>query len=553
MSVQEVAHILHNQMGKIDDNNSTRNILGNAETYTGSWTNVVHYSQINVLVNTNQTGTLYVDFSIDSIITDRTKSVSVLATGGSVHTFVVISKFVRVRYINDATPQTVFRLQTIYHKYKSKELTSTIEQTIDTATDVQNVRSVIVAQEPDNSYSNVKKSGIAFITTSNLLANITYDSGVISTIGYSQVETHILADQVGTMIVYFYSDLAGTDTVRTLTIPYVIADGYRLFSAPCFSSYIKYTFVNGATNQGDFYFSTKLLTTALNAQILGVDAYVAPNMVAGLNRSVIVAKDLLDNYTNVRSDYNGDLHVAEKANTWQSLSIREIRGDFGVNVIIKPKALLKFGRNTTLGTAFEDVWSTTGTETYAIGNTINEVVSTSASDTGTVVIEGHSIDGSNLTFVVQTITMNGTTPVSLTTSLNRASRIYNNNSVNWVGTITVYESVLGTVHLTGVASINQSEKAGTSFSSVDYGLITQVYGGVNTKTNTICDFYLQIRTFGGVFRSKYNFSATNGTTVINLNPYIVVPANADVKIIAKSSTTNTDVSAGFNCCIGLVQ
>lgn len=171
-------------------------------------------------------------------------------------------------------------------------------------------RSITAGYDPSGKMTAQKQGGVAFVTTTNLLAAATYNSPIISTTGYSQLQTHILADQAGTINVYFYSDSAGTDAVRTLTIPYAIADGYRLFSAPVFSDYIKYSFTNGAVDQGDFYYETKLFTTAISPQILGVDAFIAPNMVSTLSRSVITALTPAGVYQNVNSDYNGDLKVS---------------------------------------------------------------------------------------------------------------------------------------------------------------------------------------------------------------------------------------------------
>ena len=108
-------------------------------------------------------------------------------------------------------------------------------------------------------------------------------------------------------------------------------------------------------------------------------------------------------------------------------AIQEIYNTYGdlVSVGSKKKQLIKFGRNTDLSTTQEQVWLQGGTEDLPSDNIINTLVSTNAGDDQTVTIEGHTISGNNLTFVTQPATINGTTDVTLTTSLARATRLLN--------------------------------------------------------------------------------------------------------------------------------
>jgi hypothetical protein len=140
----------------------------------------------------------------------------------------------------------------------------------------------------------------AYQTTALLGAASTYDSGIIDLRGWTQVDTRIAADQDGTITIRWYSDAAGTDQVRVITIPYsASSDGFQLFSAPAFAPFNRYEFLNGATPQGSFYYETKLLHTALSPQILGVSAFIAGGMVTQLNRSVLVGADSGGAYNNV--------------------------------------------------------------------------------------------------------------------------------------------------------------------------------------------------------------------------------------------------------------
>jgi hypothetical protein len=108
-----------------------------------------------------------------------------------------------------------------------------------------------------------------------------------------------VSDQDGTITIEWYSDAAGTDTVRLLTIPYSASSGFQLFSAPAFTPFNRYIYTNGATPQGDFFFEQKNLRTALSPQILGVTSFIAGGMVAQLNRSILVGTDVGGTYNNV--------------------------------------------------------------------------------------------------------------------------------------------------------------------------------------------------------------------------------------------------------------
>ena len=149
----------------------------------------------------------------------------------------------------------------------------------------------------------------AFLTTTPLASGATFSSGMLNANGYSQVQTEILSDVAGTINIYFCSDAAGTDVVRTLSIPYVAGSGYQFFSAPAFVNYIKYDFINGSTAQGDFYYTTKFLSTSLSPQILTTNGFISSSMTTQLNRSIIVGTDLAGNFRNVGTDEEGHLKM----------------------------------------------------------------------------------------------------------------------------------------------------------------------------------------------------------------------------------------------------
>jgi hypothetical protein len=144
-----------------------------------------------------------------------------------------------------------------------------------------------------------------------------FSSGVLSMTDKTQVQTHVLSDQDGTITVDFFGDLAGTDYVRLLSIPYVTANGFQLFSAPAFTPYVEYHYENmSGTTQTDFFYETKFLESPLSAQVLGVDAFIAPNMTASLVRSAIVGKDATGTFSNVTTT-----ETTNDAGTYTNLNV----------------------------------------------------------------------------------------------------------------------------------------------------------------------------------------------------------------------------------------
>ncbi len=233
----------------------------------------------------------------------------------------------------------------------------------------------------------------------------------------------------------------------------------------------------------------------------------------------------------------------------------EIKSTYGDTVYVKPKSLLKFGQNTTVGTT-EEVVLELGGETYVSSNLIDTVSSSSASDSVEVKIEGHYLSGTDLVFSVQTATLNGQNKVTLSQPLVRATRIYNNSGTNLVGDLYVYQDSaitggvpddLAKAHLQALAENNQSTKAATSFSYQDYGIITSMYYSVNKKTSATVDFKLKIREQNKVFRTRFvaTGGGASGLHQVQFSPYLIAPKNSDIEVTAIANQTNVSVTAGF--------
>jgi hypothetical protein len=224
------------------------------------------------------------------------------------------------------------------------------------------VSSVSVGQDPTGTYINSSMDGLGFSTSALLANGATYDSTILSLVGYTQVQTDILSDVDGTIVIDFIRDAAGTDILRTLTIPYSSVDGYQFFSAPAFTPYVRYRFTANEAGQADFYFDTKFLTKSLSGQILGADAFISPSMTTSLTRSILVGK-------------------TSATNTYQNLTVEEIAGNrslFDELIITERTPLIEL--NPALGlSVLRDVTSVANTGT--ITNTGGEFVAATGGTT----------------------------------------------------------------------------------------------------------------------------------------------------------------------------
>lgn len=256
---------------------------------------------------------------------------------------------------------------------------------------------------------------------------------------------------------------------------------------------------------------------------------------------------------------------------WIRYAEREILQQYGhkVDFAAKSKSLVKFGRTAAASSSavvtvaeFQDAEVN---ETYATGNTIDKIVSTSGSDTQVMTIEGHTYAAGNFTFVSQTATLTGQTAVTLTTPLCRATRVFvssvgtiNSPTAPLAGNVAVYDGTVSAtltagkpdtdaaVKLMVLAGKNQSNKCATSVSSTDYWAITGIAAGIERTSGgtPAVDILVETRKIGGVW-----CQATGGIIPINLSaqahtvqkfePYIIIPPNSDVRMRADASAAAT--------------
>lgn len=101
--------------------NATTAPLAGGATYTGSW-EAPSRSMVIVQSFSDQAGTLYFDFSVDGVNADSTFPVGGIATTAStpaVQPAAVGGRYFRIRYVNGASAQSVFRLGAFFSDFSN--------------------------------------------------------------------------------------------------------------------------------------------------------------------------------------------------------------------------------------------------------------------------------------------------------------------------------------------------------------------------------------------------------------------------------------------------
>ena len=272
------------------------------------------FNYVGVNLQTDESGTLTFEFSQNG--TDwssyPTQEFTVVAGINEVHGAWKGTRYVRPKFTGADGSRTYFRIRTMY-SYDPIVLSAPLNQPIGSDADANIVRAVNIGQDPTGTFVNNKSDGVGFQTTANLASGDTFSSDVIDAQGYTQVQTHIVCDNDGTLGFKFCStsNCSGTTVgqngvERYLSVPYLASTGFQLYSAPAFTPYVQYTFTNGGTGTTtQLFYETKLLTKSLSGQLLGVNSFISPSMVGNLVRSVATGKQPDGDFVNAVADGTG--------------------------------------------------------------------------------------------------------------------------------------------------------------------------------------------------------------------------------------------------------
>lgn len=352
-------------------------------TYTGAGEEN-DYAYVGVNLQVDEAGTLFFDFSQDGTNWSSypVNGFDVASGINEVHTAWKGGRYMRPRFVGSGG-RSFFRLKT-YYSNLPLPLSAPLNQSIGSDQDATITRAVGIGEDPNGSYVNQKIDGVGFQTTDNLTTGSTFETAVLDAQGYTQVQTHIVSDQDGTLGFKFCStDNCSGTTVgqngveRYLSVPYRTSGGFQLFSAPAFTPYVQYSFENtgtGTTTQ--LFYETKFLTKSLSGQLLAMDSFISPSMVANLGRNVIVGQDIAGTFRNVKTDYKGDLNV----------SIENPLTAFGDMRVAEMTPLLQIMHPYELNLDLLSTGSTTGSGSvsYNSGTTMIEINSGAATSSSGV-------------------------------------------------------------------------------------------------------------------------------------------------------------------------
>ena len=224
----------------------------------------------------------------------------------------------------------------------------------------------------------------------------------------------------------------------------------------------------------------------------------------------------------------------------------------------------KFGEVSSVSTSSDpaDVWDggdVSGAELYTFSTTadIDSLSSSDDTDSQDILIQGLDTDWNE---VNQTVTLNGQTPVSLSTNLIRVFRMVNMGSTDIAGV--VYNFVSGGTVTAGVPQTvtdiraiinNGNNQTLMCIYSVPSGKTGYFWGGYvsvsrGPSSSTFADFTWRARLFGGVFAVKSRIATmSNGRSSWDYTYKVplALPEKTDVLIRVEQVGATLGASGGF--------
>lgn len=223
--------------------------------------------------------------------------------------------------------------------------------------------------------------------------------------------------------------------------------------------------------------------------------------------------------------------------------------------------IIKSGRNSDIDAASapEDIWDGGGVYTgFPTGSAETvTVVSSSANDTAagsgarTVQLIGLNSEWLPTT---ETVTLNGTTPVTSTNSYRRITRVVvrtsgSSNAAFNAGTITVaHSSTTANVFCVMPIGSNQNQCAVYTVPAGKTGFLRHIHMDLDKSATAYVECALWIRELGQSPRYGYNFTASDAISHERLfYGGLVLPAKTDITVrVQTASANNLDIYTDFD-------
>jgi len=198
--------------------NTTTTPLSSAATYTGTW-ELNGLADVMVSCQTDNTGTLYFDFSVDmsNYSTFPTAGFKVASGIHEFHTAVKGARWFRVRLVNDTGAQSYLRLYTYYGDFRQGNLP--MNQSISPDADA------IVVRVPDSALSIAKGFVVNHSLEEKFGANADVDTSGVETLWDAGGRiTFLTSASTLTVVSGDAGDAALGDGARTITVGGVDGD-----------------------------------------------------------------------------------------------------------------------------------------------------------------------------------------------------------------------------------------------------------------------------------------------------------------------------------------
>lgn len=153
----------------ISTQNSTTATLGAGGTYAGTFEDISGYATVSILIKSSHasaTNGLILELSADGTTAHSSDTYTLSANTGKVYSVPAYGKYFRVRYVNGATAQTSFVIQTKYFVDYPKPSSHRIDENIISQDDAELVKAVITGQRPDGIFTNIDTTTAGNLKTS---------------------------------------------------------------------------------------------------------------------------------------------------------------------------------------------------------------------------------------------------------------------------------------------------------------------------------------------------------------------------------------------------
>ena len=155
---------------------------------------------------------------------------------------------------------------------------------------------------------------------------------------------------------------------------------------------------------------------------------------------------------------------------------------------------------------------------------------------------------------IKTVTLTGTTAVSIAGTWTRVYRMYNDSASDFAGDISITDTTQATTYAKVLGSNNQTLMSIYTIPSDYTGyLLNYKCSGHNAASSTIISYTVQIRTreFGKAFRTREVFGVTTQTSVeYNFAFPMELPPKSDIVFTVTSANSNGgSVNADFDIAL----